>query len=150
MTAIRQVDFDIAAQALDRAALAFAEQAGIQVFFDSERLQGLQASPLRGRYLLDEGLQQLLRGVPVDYRFTGPAQVTLTRRAEGDVTLQLSPTTVRGSVYRSVRGSFDGPVRRTWLSAKPSKNCHRGMPPISLSARRACRWPKTGATQEWP
>ncbi|WP_397377993.1 TonB-dependent hemoglobin/transferrin/lactoferrin family receptor [Pseudomonas sp.] len=97
VTATRVVDFDIAAQALDRAALAFAEQAGIQVFFDSERLQGLQASPLRGRYLLGEGLQQLLRGVPVNYRFTGPAQVTLTRRAEGDVTLQLSPATVRGA-----------------------------------------------------
>lgn len=61
------VAFDIAAQPLDRAALAFAEQAGVQVFFDSARLQGFASTALKGRYSLDEGLRRLLGTAPVDY-----------------------------------------------------------------------------------
>nr|WP_192984590.1 TonB-dependent receptor [Pseudomonas sp. EggHat1] len=91
------VEFDIPAQPLDRAALAFAEQAGVQVFFDSARLQGFASTALKGRYSLDEGLRRLLATAPVDYRFDGAQQVTLTRRARTDEqTLQLQSTTVQG------------------------------------------------------
>lgn len=91
------VAFDIPAQALDRAALAFAEQAGVQVFFDSARLQGFASTALKGRYSLDEGLRRLLGTAPVDYRFDDAQQVTLTRRARADEqTLQLQSTTVQG------------------------------------------------------
>lgn len=91
------VAFDIAAQPLDRAALAFAEQAGVQVFFDSARLQGFASTALKGRYSLDEGLRRLLGTAPVDYRFDDARQVTLTRRARADEqTLQLQSTTVQG------------------------------------------------------
>lgn len=89
--------FDIPAQPLDRAALAFAEQAGVQVFFDSARLQGFASTALSGRYPLDEALRRLLGSAPVDYRFDGLRQVTLTRRALRDEqTLQLQSTTVQG------------------------------------------------------
>lgn len=91
------VEFDIPAQPLDRAALAFAEQAGVQVFFDSARLQGFASTALKGRYSLDEGLRRLLATAPVDYRFDDAQQVTLTRRARTDEqTLQLQSTTVQG------------------------------------------------------
>lgn len=91
------VEFDIPAQPLDRAALAFAEQAGVQVFFDSARLQGFVSTALKGRYSLDEGLRRLLATAPVDYRFDDAQQVTLTRRARTDEqTLQLQSTTVQG------------------------------------------------------
>lgn len=91
------VEFDIAAQPLDRAALAFAEQAGVQVFFDSARLQDFASTALKGRYSLDEGLRRLLGSAPVDYRFDGAQQVTLTRRAFSDEqALQLQSTTVQG------------------------------------------------------
>lgn len=91
------VAFDIPAQALDRAALAFAEQAGVQVFFDSARLQGFASTALKGRYSLDKGLRRLLGTAPVDYRFDDAQQVTLTRRARADEqTLQLQSTTVQG------------------------------------------------------
>ncbi|WAJ40114.1 TonB-dependent hemoglobin/transferrin/lactoferrin family receptor [Pseudomonas sp. GOM7] len=90
------VAFDIAAQPLDRAALAFAEQAGVQVFFDSARLQDLASTPLKGRYSLDEGLRRLLGSAPVDYRFDGAQQVTLIRRGVGaEQALQLQPTNVQ-------------------------------------------------------
>lgn len=91
------VEFDIPAQPLDRAALAFAEQAGVQVFFDSARLQGFASTALKGRYSLDEGLRRLLGTAPVDYRFDDAQQVTLTRSARADEqALQLQSTTVQG------------------------------------------------------
>lgn len=90
--------FDIAAQPLDRAALAFAEQAGIQVFFDSERLQGFESAALKGRYPIEEALRRLLGSAQVDYRFEGTSRVTLMRRAHNDEqVLQLHSTTVMGS-----------------------------------------------------
>lgn len=93
------VEFDIAAQPLDRAALAFAEQAGVQVFFDSARLQDFASTALKGRYSLDEGLRRLLGSAPVDYRFDGVQQVILTRRAFSDEqVLQLQSTTVQGQL----------------------------------------------------
>ena len=97
-TAQRQVmPFNIAAQPLDRAALAFAEQAGVQVFFDSARLQGFDSMALNGRYPLDEALRRLLGNAPVDFRFDGAQRVTLTRRElDDEQALQLHSTTVQG------------------------------------------------------
>ncbi|SEQ87621.1 heme acquisition protein HasR [Pseudomonas cuatrocienegasensis] len=97
-SAQRQVmAFDIAAQPLDRAALVFAEQAGVQVFFDSARLQGFRSSALQGRYSLDDALRRLLDKTPVDYHLDGANQVTLTRRVlADDQVLQMQSVTVEG------------------------------------------------------
>lgn len=91
------LDFDIPAQALGSAVLAFAEQAGVQVLFDSQRLHGLQSSSLKGRYSAEDGLARLLGSAPVTYRFTSERQVTLTRvETLQDGALALSPTTISG------------------------------------------------------
>ncbi|QLF93812.1 TonB-dependent hemoglobin/transferrin/lactoferrin family receptor [Pseudomonas sp. ABC1] len=92
-----QIAFDIPAQPLDRAALVFAEQAGVQVFFDSERLQGLQGQALHGHYGLDDGLRRLLGTSPVGYRFDGTHQVTLMRHQESEQTLHLHDINVSGA-----------------------------------------------------
>ncbi|WP_347902149.1 TonB-dependent hemoglobin/transferrin/lactoferrin family receptor [Pseudomonas purpurea] len=89
--------FDIPAQSLGTAVLLFAEQAGLQVLFDSQRLQGLQSAPLKGRYSVQEGLARLLGTAPVEYRFTGERQVTLNRVAGHDGALTLDTTTVSGN-----------------------------------------------------
>nr|BFD44527.1 heme uptake receptor HasR [Pseudomonas sp. FFPRI_1] len=95
----RQLDFDIPAQALGSAVLAFAEQAGVQVLFDSLRLHGLHSSSLKGRYSAEEGLARLLGNAPVQYRFTGERQVTLSRVETGrEGALALTPTTISGNL----------------------------------------------------
>ena len=95
----REMDFDIPAQALGSAVLVFAEQAGVQVLFDSLRLHGLHSSPLKGRYSAEEGLARLLGNAPVQYRFTGERQVTLNRVETGrDGALALAPTTISGNL----------------------------------------------------
>lgn len=92
------VTFDIPAQELDRAVLAFAEQSGLQVIFDAALFTGLRGNPVQGRYASDQALQRLLSGMPVSYQFISPRQVSLVRHAEGDV-MELSATHVRGAAH---------------------------------------------------
>lgn len=73
------IAFHIPAQPLDKAVLQFAEQAGLQVLFDSHLLQGLHAPALKGDFGVQEGLARLVGSNPIEYRFTGERQVTLTR-----------------------------------------------------------------------
>ncbi|QJI31151.1 TonB-dependent hemoglobin/transferrin/lactoferrin family receptor [Pseudomonas sp. ADAK18] len=89
--------FDVPAQSLGSAVLSFADQAGLQVLFDSARLHGLQSSALKGRYSAQEGLARLLGSAPVEYRFTGERRVTLSRvSAEHDGAMALGTTTITG------------------------------------------------------
>lgn len=88
------IRFDIPAQALDSAVLAFAEQAGVQVFFDSRKLAGLRSEGLRGEHSAQQGLGLLLRGSPVRYRFSGTDRVGLERVSDDGQTLELGTTHV--------------------------------------------------------
>lgn len=90
--------FDVPAQPLGRAVLAFADQAGLQVLFDSARLQGLSSSALKGSYSVQEGLGRLVGSAPVEYRFTGERQVTLTRvNVEHSSAMTVGTTTITGN-----------------------------------------------------
>jgi len=93
-------------QDLNSAILAFADGAGIQVFYDVEKLRGLRTQGVRGRYSAEQALRLLLAGTGVTNRFTGADTVTLDRAAaqEDGAALQLAPITVEG---RTDTG-FDG------------------------------------------
>ena len=78
------------------AVLAFADQAGLQVLFDSQRLEGLQSTAVKGQYSVQEGLARLLGNAPVEYRFNGERQVTLTRVEQSGAALALGTTTITG------------------------------------------------------
>ncbi|KAA9000486.1 TonB-dependent hemoglobin/transferrin/lactoferrin family receptor [Affinibrenneria salicis] len=75
----RQAEFAISAQPLNSALLRFAEQAGLQVFFADVKLDGMQSSPLRGRYPIEQGLRQLIGGNPVNYQISPTGQITLSK-----------------------------------------------------------------------
>lgn len=92
---VARIDFDIPAQSLDRAVLVFAAQAGLQIFFDSRKLAGLQSPGVKGRYSTEEGLASLLGGAPVSYRFRGEREVSLERRGERSGALELGSVDVR-------------------------------------------------------
>jgi len=68
-------------QDLNSAILAFADGAGIQVFYDVEKLRGLRTQGVRGRYSAEQALRLLLAGTGVTNRFTGADTVTLDRAA---------------------------------------------------------------------
>ncbi len=92
-TALRRVRLDIPAQPLNRALLRFAEQAGVQVFFDSQRFAGLGSAAVHGEYVLADGLSQMLQGSPVEYRFSGKDQLSLIRVSQDDL-VQMSPSVI--------------------------------------------------------
>lgn len=122
------VAFDIPAQPLDSAMLAFAEQAGIQVFFDDSKLAGLHAHALEGRHTPQEALRRLLDGLPISYSFMGERRVNLQRlvAAAGDA-LQLDPTTVDARreaagdwVYQAPRAVSE--ISREQLDQRPPRH----------------------------
>lgn len=122
--------FDIPAQPLDSAVLLFAEQAGLQVLFDGQMFQDLRGMPLKGRFSAQEGLARLLGSNPVEYRFTGEHQVTLSRvAAEHGSALALDTTSVsagstegRGSdwVYQAPRSV--AVITREQLNRNPPRH----------------------------
>lgn len=95
------IRFDIPAQPLDRAVLAFAEQAKVQVFFDSRKLSGLKSAGLRGEHSAQDGLAILLQDTPVRYRFSGNDRVGLERLSDDAKTMEL------GSTHIQSRGDAD-------------------------------------------
>lgn len=94
-TSAEQISFDIPAQPLGSAVITFAEQAGIQVFFDSSKLAGLQSRELKGRHSPQQGLGLLLSGLPVSYSFTGERRVNVERVVEVAGAVELGATKVQ-------------------------------------------------------
>ncbi|RSC29039.1 TonB-dependent receptor [Pseudomonas putida] len=93
----QMIQFDIPAQALDSAVLAYAEQSGVQVFFDSRKLAGLNSAGLHGAHAAEDGLRQLLQGTPVRYRFSAAGQVGLERVEADGQALELGTTHVEST-----------------------------------------------------
>ncbi len=78
----QQAEFTIPAQPLNSALLRFAEQAGLQILLPtSGLLDGMQATPLQGRYPVNQALRRLIGNNPVDYQISATGQITLSKRA---------------------------------------------------------------------
>lgn len=119
------IQFNIPAQSLDSAVLAYAEQSGVQVFFDSRTLAGLQSEGLHGGYSIEEGLHRLLRGMPVRYRFSAPGQVGLERLAEGGQAMELGATHIDSArdgdwVYQTPRSA--SVITREQIDKRPPRH----------------------------
>ncbi len=67
----QQIDFSIPAQNLSSALLAYADRAGVQVFFDANHFAGLASVGVNGRFTAQDALEQLLAGSGVTYQFDG-------------------------------------------------------------------------------
>lgn len=77
------IEFNIPAQPLTSALHAFAETAGLQVSFPAEMATGATSSGLTGSYTPQAGLQALLAGTGLTYRFTDATTVTLMQGSPG-------------------------------------------------------------------
>lgn len=94
--------FDIPAQSLNTAVLTFADRAGLQVFYDAERLKGLRSAAVQGSYSREQAVGQLLQGTGVTYRFTGATTVSLVTAPTGEsatsanTATTLEPITISG------------------------------------------------------
>lgn len=75
--AAARIAFSIPAQDLNAAVLAFAQKAGVRVFFDTAKFGGRRSSPVSGTMSAPEAMEALLRGTGLAYRFTAPNRVTI-------------------------------------------------------------------------
>jgi len=88
--------FDIPAQPLAGALIAFGQQSGLQVTVDSAILDGLASQPLAGLLTAQEALQRLLAGTGIVWRFSDARTVALERPPGASGVLTLQPVTVEG------------------------------------------------------
>lgn len=78
-------DFNIAARNLNDALLAFAQQTGIQIFYDTAQVETLTSSAVTGTMTTPEALAKLLAGSDIKFSFTDDSSVTLV--AGGDTVM---------------------------------------------------------------
>lgn len=92
--AAAEQSFDIPAQDLTPALIAFTEVTGIQLFFDSSLARGRQSPGVTGRLPAEEALRRLLSGTGMTYRFTNPRTVTLEQAGGTGAAVTLDPVRV--------------------------------------------------------
>lgn len=95
-----QIAFDIPAQDLNKALLAFTDRAGLQIFYDLDKVAGKRSSAVNGRYPAIEALSQLLVGTGLTFRATGSRLTLEPAPQPADSAIQLGPVRVEGEAAR--------------------------------------------------
>lgn len=108
--------FDIPAQPLAAALIAFGEQSGLQVTVDSALVAGLRAPAVVGRFTPAEALRRLLAGTGLDWREVDARTVALHKAAAAPEMVTLTPVTVTGE--RAVRSLKDTATSVAVLDAR--------------------------------
>ena len=99
--------FDLPAQPLDAALVAFGEVTGYSVLVSSQLAAGRVAAPVRGDYTPAEALQRLLVGTQLGARFSGSNAFTLLALADAPVApapvpAEAAPATVPLQGYAAI------------------------------------------------
>lgn len=85
--ATTRLQFDIVKGDLAQGLNQFASRAGIYLSVNSSITQGKTTAGLRGQFTVEEGLQRLLQGSGLQYRFQDAKTVTITATGDGPVAL---------------------------------------------------------------
>lgn len=114
-------DFDILALPLEQAALAFSDQARMQLLMDPAIVSGIRSAPLKGRYAIDHALDLLLLNTPLQWRRVGAHTVTI-EPASQQVTNLLGPLRIEsagnGAASFNERAAWEDAVLRRMERAK--------------------------------
>ena len=105
------INYEIPAGPLGEALTQFGAQSGLLLSFDPAITSNKNSDGLKGRFTAPEGLQRLLVGTGLDYRFVDAGTVTLARKVvgqDGDGTLELEAITVQGLVAEEGRVGLFG------------------------------------------
>ncbi len=88
--------YAVPAGSLGAALTRFADQAGVSLSLDPALVSGRQSSGLSGRYSVDEGFLQLLRGSGLQLQPVGEGAFTLVPAPQSGDALEIAPTTIVG------------------------------------------------------
>ncbi len=103
--------FDIPAQPLGQALIAFSEKTGIAVIVDSALLAGIKSSPVIGTMSPDDALKALLVNTGIAYRPTAENAVTLQKVAAGPGDGELAPLSVEDTAEAAPLSDGYKPLR---------------------------------------
>lgn len=73
------VSFDIKAQAMGPALRAFGDQARVQVFYPEDQVAGIKTAGLKGRFEIEAGLKELLKGSGLSFEKTDAKTFVIVR-----------------------------------------------------------------------
>jgi iron complex outermembrane receptor protein len=108
--ASRTTTFDIPAQPLSQALMAFGRQSGMQIAVDSATVAGKTSAPVAGSMTAEQALRQLLAGSGLGYQFTSANAVTVAGApapaAPGSNALILDPVRVQAGVTTPPQGEL--------------------------------------------
>ncbi len=90
----RQVQLDLAAQPLDQALTAFADQADLHLLYTTGDVQGLISPALQGSYSVEQALQQLLDGSGMAWQYSDNRTITLRKADVAPQAVNLKPIEV--------------------------------------------------------
>lgn len=121
--------YEIPAQSLESALVAWMRQSGVQVGYEPGDVVARTSATLSGSYSADEALARLLAGTGLRAERTGAASVRLVRAQQAGYSgaMQLGPVRVQGQGGRAARGApvetATGPVPgyRATLSATATR-----------------------------
>jgi len=98
----RPYSLDIPAGPLPRSIAALSIATGQQLLYSNERVFEQQEAPaLKGRYTLQQALDELLRSTAITWRRTGPNTLTLVNRPQGGA-LEMDAATVTAAALGEV------------------------------------------------
>jgi iron complex outermembrane receptor protein len=113
----RQTVFDIPSQDLNSALLAFADKAGLQLFYDANRVSGRKSAGVSGTLTARDALSRLLSGTGFTYRFTNATAIALEALPETrSGTTTLAPLVIEGRAQRGT-GPVEGFVAKNSTAA---------------------------------
>jgi iron complex outermembrane receptor protein len=97
----QKIQLDVPSTDLASALNSFAEKTGMELSYPAAMAAGAKSKPLKGRYSVQEGLHELLRGTGLTYRLTGDNSVTLEKMAaaEPQSSKTMPAVTVTGTAH---------------------------------------------------
>lgn len=92
----QRIEFNLPAQDLNRALLSLADRAGIQIVYDSAKVQGLRSTAVSGALTPQEALARMLEGTGYTYSQIAPGRLGLVEASRGGDATVLPPISVEG------------------------------------------------------
>ena len=80
--------FDIGAQPMAQALLQYSEATGVKVFFSSDTVEQQTSTGINGLYTVQEAIKRILHESGLQYRFTQPDMVTVSKARTGSLTTE--------------------------------------------------------------
>lgn len=88
----KPVQFNIPAQSLSSALMRFSTDTRLQVLYDSDIAEHLQAPALNGTYTPEQALEKLLKGSGLNYRYSNDKTITLETSRQSQQQTGNTPT----------------------------------------------------------